>query len=450
MRGRSLVPETFDARRLGPELKRLRKPLRTITFMGMQFSSSNNDLKHFFNATRSIVSFLYVVKRLTRHVTELIRYGRGIQITGGNAVVGRLAKSAFDLKIPIRTGVAAKELIVENGIVKGVVAEKGGKTIRITARRGVVLATGGFARDVKRLASLYPHVKRGGEEISPTPPGIDTGDGIRMAEAIGANFEDSYPNAAAWIPASKVPIGKESYVFPHLVDRYKPGFIIVNRGGKRFCNEADSYHDVGAAMIKTCENDKETVAWEICDHTAIRKYGMGFAKPAPVPVFVYVNSGYLVKGRTIRELAQKTGIDPDTLEETVQRFNIGAQRGRDLEFHRGESAYNRYLGDADHKPNPCVAPIKDGPFYAVKLYMGDLGTFDGLKTDEHARVLNTSGQPIPGLYAAGNEMASVMGGSYPGAGITIGPGATFGYVAAQHIARLDIDTTLPTTPEATS
>jgi len=434
MRGRSLVPETFDARRLGPELKRLRKPLRTITFMGMQFSSSNNDLKHFFNATRSLTSFLYVVKRLTRHVTELARYGRGVQITGGNAVIGRLAKSAFDMKIPIRTGVAARELIVENGAVTGVVAEENGQTIRITARRGVVLATGGFARDVERLEHLYPHVERGGEEISPTPPGADTGDGIRMAEAIGAKFEDSYPNAAAWIPASKVPIGKETYVFPHLVDRYKPGFIMVNRGGYRFCNEADSYHDVGEAMIKTCEKDTETVAWEICDHKAIRKYGMGFAKPAPVPLFVYVNSGYLIKGDTIRELAQKTGIDTAALEDTVRRFNVGAEKGEDPEFGRGTTSYNRYLGDPLHKPNPCVAPINDGPYYAVKLFMGDLGTFDGLKTDEHARVLDTAGQPIAGLYAAGNEMASIMGGSYPGAGITIGPGATFGYIAARHIA----------------
>jgi predicted oxidoreductase len=161
---------------------------------------------------------------------------------------------------------------------------------------------------------------------------------------------------------------------------------------------------------------------------------MGFAKPAPVPLFVYVNSGYLIKGDTIRELAQKTGIDTAALEDTVRRFNVGAEKGEDPEFGRGTTSYNRYLGDPLHKPNPCVAPINDGPYYAVKLFMGDLGTFDGLKTDEHARVLDTAGQPIAGLYAAGNEMASIMGGSYPGAGITIGPGATFGYIAARHIA----------------
>jgi succinate dehydrogenase/fumarate reductase flavoprotein subunit len=223
-------------------------------------------------------------------------------------------------------------------------------------------------------------------------------------------------------------------VFPHLVDRYKPGFIMVTRRGRRFCNEANSYHDVGAAMQRACEGETDTAAWLICDHKTIRKYGIGFAKPAPMPLLPYLRSGYLLRGHSLRELAEKAGIDPAALERTVQRFNEGAERGEDPEFGRGSTAFNRYLGDPSHQPNPCVGPIKQGPFYAVKLVMGDLGTFGGIRTDGCARVLGASGDPVPGLYAVGNDMASMMGGNYPGAGITLGPGMTFGYIAGRHIA----------------
>ena len=309
---------------------------------------------------------------------------------------------------------------------------EGGEDIR--ARRGVILACGGFARETERVAKLYPHLRRGGEHASPVPPG-NTGDGIRMAERLGAGFEDRYPNAAAWIPVSRVPYGNgETGVFPHLVDRYKPGFIMVARHGRRFCNEANSYHDVGEAMQRACEGEAETAAWLICDRRTIRKYGMGFAKPAPMPLLPYLRSGYLLHGRTLRALAEKAGIAPAALEDTVRRFNGGAERGEDPEFGRGSTAFNRHLGDAEHGPNPNVGPIGQGPYYAVKLVMGDLGTFGGIGTDARARVLGASGEPIPGLYAVGNDMASMMGGNYPGAGITLGPAMTFGYIAGRHVA----------------
>lgn len=432
--GRSVTAAPFDARLLGSELKRLRPPLSTITFIGMMFNSSNEDLKHFFRATRSLTSATYVAKRLLSHLKDLALYRRGVQVTSGNALVARLAKTAFDLGIPLLTGTAARNLLVEDGAVRGVCVQDKQGEYRIVSRRAVVLACGGFPHDVARIARAYPHVARGGEHFSPTPS-ANTGDGIRMAEEVGGSCKIRFPSPAAWMPVSRVPTGQGTFaLFPHLVDRYKPGVIAVNRRGKRFTNEANSYHDVGVALIADAEAEPETAAWLICDHPTIRKYGLGFAKPAPVPLSGYVRSGYLLTARTLRDLAEKAGIDPDGLEQTVHYFNIGATAGEDPEFGRGSTAFNRFLGDAEHKPNPNVAPIVKGPYYALKLWMGDLGTFDGLATDTVGRVLGAHSNPVRGLYAVGNDRASVMGGNYPGAGITLGPIMTFGYITGRHLA----------------
>src|SRR6266481_8784387 len=363
--GRSVTAAPFDARGLGDELKRLRPPLATITFIGMMFNSSNEDLKHFFRATRSLKSATYVAKRLISHLKDLALYRRGVQITSGNALAARLAKTCFDLGIPLLTSTAARQLIVEDGSVRGAQVSDDKGEFTITARRAVVMACGGFPHDRERISRVYPHLARGGEHFSPTPEG-NTGDGVRMAENVGASCEIRFPNAAAWMPVSRIPMGNGKVgLFPHLVDRYKPGIIAVNRRGKRFTNESNSYHDTGAAMIADGEGDAETGAWLICDHPTIRKYGLGYAKPAPVP-------------------------------------------------------------------------ISKAPYYALKVVMGDLGTFDGLTTDIVGRVLDGTFKPIPGLYAVGNDRASIMGGNYPGAGMTLGPIMTFGYVTGQHLAGRDV------------
>jgi succinate dehydrogenase/fumarate reductase flavoprotein subunit len=435
--GRSVIAAPYDASRLGADLARLRPPLETITFIGMMFNSTNADLKHFFNATRSIGSAMYVARRLASHIIDLARYRRGVNVTSGNALAARLAKTALDFGIPILTNTGARELIKENGRVIGALVTHEGTESRITARRGVVLACGGFPHDKERIAQAYPHVARGGEHLSPTPE-ANTGDGLRLAEMVGGHCDLRYPNAAAWMPVSKVPLGAgRTGAFPHLVDRYKPGVIAVNRHGRRFTNESNSYHDFGVAMIRDSEGEPETAAWLICDHATIRKYGLGFAKPAPVPLALYIRSGYLKKGRTLADLARVCGIDAIGLQDTITKYNVGAARGEDPQFGRGTTAFNRYLGDADHKPNPNVAVVGDGPYYAIKLVMGDLGSFDGLSTDRIGRVLGRDLSPIEGLYAVGNDRASVMGGNYPGAGITLGPIMTFGYVAGRHLAGLD-------------
>jgi len=174
--------------------------------------------------------------------------------------------------------------------------------------------------------------------------------------------------------------------------------------------------------------------WLICDKPTLAKYGLGYVKPAPMPLGPLLRNGYLVQGRTLAELAAKTGIDAAGLEKTVREYNTGAVKGEDPAFARGSTSFNRYLADPENKPNPCVAPVASSPFYAVKLVMGDLGTFDGIKTAVKGEVLRPDGSRIEGLYAVGNDRASIMGGNYPGAGITHGPNMTFGFVTGNAIA----------------
>jgi succinate dehydrogenase/fumarate reductase flavoprotein subunit len=318
--------------------------------------------------------------------------------------------------------------------VRGAMVEREGRLIRIHAKRGVVLACGGFPHDVIRRKAMFPHAPTGEEHYSPGPTG-NTGDGLRMAEAAGGCVEDTLPNAAAWVPVS-VTKRKDgtSGVMPHFIDRAKPGVIAVMRDGARFANEGNSYHDFVQEMMKAAKPGHEITAFLLCDHQTLRKYGLGCVPPFPMPIRRHLSTGYLMRGDTIAALAAQAGIDAGGLEATVTQFNSSAANGQDPAFGKGSRAYNRFQGDALHGPNPCIAPIENGPFYAIKMVIGDLGTYAGIRTDADARVLDANGNPIDGLYAAGNDMASIMGGNYPGAGITLGPALTFGYIAGKHLA----------------
>ncbi|WP_298728410.1 FAD-dependent oxidoreductase [uncultured Ferrovibrio sp.] len=433
--GRSICAEPFDGRELGDKIKTLRPPLAEITFVGMMIGSGK-ELLHFFNVTRSVVSAAYVAKLLVKYGRDLLTHGRAMRLTNGNALAGRLAKTAFDLGIPLWLNAPAGELIKEGDRVAGAIVQTQDGPVRVRAKRGVVLATGGFPHDIARRAKLYPHAPTGAEHWSPTPEG-NTGDGIKLAASLGATTADELPNAAAWVPVSRVPRRDGSFgVFPHFIDRAKPGVIAVTRAGTRFVNEGNCYHDFCQALVKAHKNlPGEICAWLICDHPTLRRYGLGHVKPFPVPIAHQLKNGYLKRGKTLAELAKVCGIDPVAFERTVAEFNKHARKGEDPQFGKGSTAYNRYLGDPTVTPNPCVAPVETGPFYAVQLVIGDLGSFAGLKADAQARVLDsTTGQPIPGLYAAGNDMASIMGGNYPGGGITLGPAMTFGYIAGRHAA----------------
>lgn len=435
--GRSMVARPFDGRELGKEIGRLRPPLQEITFLGMMIGSGK-ELLHFFNVLRSPVSAFFVGRLFAKFLRDKALHGRPMRLMNGNALVARLAASCFDKSVPIWTNAPARRLLEgPGGRIEGAIVDSREGPVRINARRGVVLAAGGFPHDIERRKRLFPHAPTGYAHASPAPPG-NTGDGIRLAEALGATTADELPNAAAWVPISR-PVRPDGTLgtFPHFVDRSKPGVIAVTRSGRRFVNESNSYHDFCQAMVARCQAESpggEICAFFIADHRAFRKYGLGYAKPAPVPFGRELKTGYITRGDTLAELGAQLGIDPEQLDRTVKAFNEHAAAGEDPEFHKGSTSYNRSLGDPDNKPNPCVAPIVKGPFYAVKLVVGDLGTFAGLKCDENARVLGDDGLPLEGLYSVGNDAASIMGGNYPGGGITLGPAVTFGYIAARHMA----------------
>ncbi|MBR0814154.1 FAD-dependent oxidoreductase [Bradyrhizobium diazoefficiens] len=431
--GRSMVTRPFDGRELGDLIKSLGMPLPELTVFGMMLGSGK-EIIHFMRVTKSLTSAVYVAKRLSRHLMDVLRYGRGMTLTNGNALAGRLAKSALDLKIPMWLSSPVRELTVENGTVTGAIVSREGRDVRIRARQGVVLACGGFPHDVERRKKMFPHAPTGNEHYSPGPTG-NSGDGLRLAESAGGHIEDRLPNAAAWVPVSLTTRKDGSKgVMPHFIDRAKPGVIAVMRDGRRFANEGNSYHDFVQAMVKAARPGEEIAAYLVCDHKTLRKYGLGCVPPFPMPLGHHLNTGYLMRGDTLEALAAKAGIDPKAFVETVGQFNATAPLGHDAAFGKGSKAYNRYQGDAMHGPNPCVAPIENGPFYAIKMMVGDLGTYAGIVTDENARALDAEGRVIPGLYAAGNDMASIMGGNYPGAGITLGPALTFGYIAGRHLA----------------
>lgn len=435
--GRSLLPEPFDGRILGEQFKHLRAPLATMMLYG-GMSVGREDIPHLLNVTRSARSALHVAAMLARYALDRLSFPRGTRITNGNALIASMAKSAMELGIPIWLSSPLEKLLMDKGNVVGALVKREGNTVEVNAKRGVVLACGGFPRNDAMRAKYFGHVGQG-KSHQPLAPEGNTGDGIRVAMEAGAKFTADAVHPAAWTPVSLVPQSDGATVpYPHFIDRCKPGYIAVDRRGRRFGNEADSYHDFIPLLLEQCRDDDEAEAWIVCDHRAIRRYGLGVAPPSPGRLAPHLRSGYIAHADTPEALAKKLGIDVAGFAEQIARYNRDAERGEDPEFNKGTNAYNLFGGDPTHKPNPCVAPLVTPPYYAVRIIPGDLGTFIGLATDGYARVLHVDGRPVPGLYAVGNDQASVMGGTYPGAGITLGPAMTFGYIAGRHLAGAEI------------
>jgi succinate dehydrogenase/fumarate reductase flavoprotein subunit len=430
---RSLGSVEYDARKMGDLMKTLKGELPQTLFMGLALGSSL-EMKNFMAAGRSITAMGFVLRRMALHFRDLALHGSSQRIVRGRALIARLGRSARDLGVEMWLSAPAVGLVHEKGRVAGVEVQRREGRVTVHARHGVVLAAGGYPRDRARRAQHHPGLAATMEPVLPVPMG-NTGDSARMAEAIGARFNGHMAQAAAWMPTSKLPGATDfTGVWPHLVERTKPGFIMVLSDGRRFCNESAPYHDVVPEMIKAFDRTGLDACWMICDARALKRWGMGFVRPFPIPHGGYVRSGYLKRGRTLEDLARICGIDGAELAATVERFNGFSRTGSDLDFRRGENAYDRHHGDEENTPNPTLGPIEHGPFYAVRIYPGEITSYKGLATDANARVLDQADAPIPGLYAVGNDQANVFGGSYPGAGATIGPGMVFGWLAARHIA----------------
>lgn len=431
--GRQVGPQPLNARRLPKRLRgKLLRQMYETSFLGMGIMAGP-DLQHFLHATRSVRSFAHAARRVSTHLFDLAVYRRGMSFVNGTALVARLAKSADDLGVRMYVDSPARSLIEEDGAVRGAVVATPRGEVTVRARRGTVLATGGFSGDAERVREHFP--KTTGVDHHTLAPAGNTGDGIRMAEAVGGVLDTSGASPAAWCPVSlmRLPNGRTA-TFPHIIDRGKPGVIGVLRTGERFVNEGDGYYQYVSAMIDATPEGEEVASWLVCDHRFQRLYPFGMSKPFPVPQFPYLANGYLRHGRSLEELARDCGIDPVGLRRTVEEFNAHARAGEDPVFGRGATDFNRSSGDWMNEPNPSLAPIEQGPFYAVKVHPGSFGTFAGLRTDEHARVVGADGAPVGGLYAAGTDQSNVMGGHYPSGGINIGPAMTFGYVAGRHLA----------------
>lgn len=426
--GRAVVPKPFDGRLLGADFKRLRAPIpEFMIFGGMMVGKP--DMAPLIGRFKSFGNFFYAAKLFARFLADRLRFPRGTRITMGNALAGRLYYSLKQRNVPILFGAAVSELTRDGARITGARLSVGGKDIVVKARKGVVLATGG-----------YGHNKALRDKFMPQPVPVhsmsfagNNGDGITIATNAGAAIMDQGPSGL-WTPAS-ITMRRDGStgLYPHFMfDRAKPGLVAVNSAGRRFVNEAVSYHDFVLAMFESHKHVPSIPAWLICDAPFIKRYGLGVIYPGHGNLQKFVDSGYLVRAASLDELAGRINVDAAQLAVTVARHNDFAETGVDVDFGKGETELNRFNGDAAHSPNPCIGPLGTPPFYALAVWPADIAVSTGLRTDGNARVLDETGEPIPGLYACGNDMASVMGGGYPGPGTTLGPAIVFAYRAAMH------------------
>ena len=429
--GRALEPLPFDGRLLGKALSVIRKPIPEFTIFGGMMVD-RTDIGHLLSLTKKWASFKHAIKILSLYALDRVRgSARGSRLVMGNALIGRLLQSLLEHKVDIVLETDVHKLLTDQDRVTGVVLQHGGATRTMHANKGVVLAAGGFNHHPqKRKALLQSPVTA----YSPSASG-HTGRMQDLALEIGAHFADGGADHVFWAPVSvKKRSDGSTAVFPHFVmDRSKPGTVCVNQQGARFTNESQSYHLFVRAMLDADKSTPTVPAFIITDAKGLLKYGLGMVRMGTKNPQSFIDEGYLLKGDSVEGLAKQIGADPNVLSQTINDMNRFAETGVDPQFGRGSTAYHRANGDATHSgPNPCLGPIQTAPFYAVKLYPGDIGAASGLAINGDAQVLREGGQAIAGLYACGNEAQSIAGGTYPGPGITIGPAITFAYRAINH------------------
>ncbi|OBI28003.1 FAD-binding protein [Mycobacterium sp. E2238] len=438
--GSTINVPPIDLRRLGPDEHKLLQPL-ALAPRGIWLGPK--ELRTFYRVRQSWAGKGVLLKLISRMVRARVFGERMAAI--GQSLAARLRLAMRERGIPLWLDSPMTELLTDaDGTVTGVSLERGGETQRIGARLGVILASGGFDHDLAWRKELLPVVDQDWSFGNPAA----MGDGIRAAQKVGAATE--LLDEAWWFPAIQWPDGRMQFM---LNERMMPAQFIVNGNGKRFINEAAPYMDFGHAMIDGHKSGVTHIpCWLLTDHRSWNRYVIGGHLPipkipgAPVPTGRKVPSAWLESGvvkaaMTWEEMAGRIGVPAHNLSETARRFNELARKGHDDDFNRGDSVYDNYYGDPT-LPNPNLYPLGDPPYYAFRIVLGDLGTSGGLRTDEFARVLRDDDTVVPGLYAVGNTSAPVMGRSYAGAGATIGPAMTFGFVAANHLAAQAANRTL--------
>lgn len=429
---RTMEPLVFDLSQLGDELENQREPYPGTLLMG-RIAMTQVDAHTLLCRGRG---WLWLtLKMLWRYWTDFAwrrRHGkRDRRAALGQALIGQLRHAMLKKDIPLWLKTGLHSLVEEDGRVTGVVAEQGGRTLRLSARRGVVLASGGFESNQAMREQYLPQPTQASWSVA---PGCNKGDGIRAGQELGADVEFMH---LTWGTPSVVTPGM-SNAAGLFMERQLPGCVVVNGQGRRFVNEAIAYTEFVYAMIEDHEKNGAAVpCWMIFDATFRRKYPVGPLMPSMMQPDSklpksWENKVYW-KADSLSELANKIGVDAQGLAQSVADINTFAKTGVDEQFRKGGNVFDRYYGDPNVSPNPCLAPIKKAPFYAICLHPGEIGTKGGLVIDETARVLRKDGSVIPGLYAIGNCSGAVMGRTYPGPGATLGPAMTFGYLAAQNI-----------------
>ncbi|TAK53788.1 MAG: FAD-dependent oxidoreductase [Gammaproteobacteria bacterium] len=372
-------------------------------------------------------TFLRIALKYWLDVGQRWKTPRDRRLTGGGALIARLMVALRQQGVPVHLSTSLMEFIVEDGRVTGAIVAADGLPQRIRTARGVIVASGGFERNAEMRGRWLPQ-----PTTTAWSAGVpsNTGEPIAAAMRIGVAMHNL--DSAWWAPGFK--LADEDRARPMFVERALPGSIMVDQGGQRFCNEAASYHVTGGIMARRAASGTAPT-WFLFDARYRGKYAIGPLFPGPPRLDARLRPSMralLRRADSIADLARATGLPAAALEATVARFNSMAQQGRDEDFHRGESLYDRYYGDAAVAPNPSLAPLTRPPFYALPIWPCEIGTNGGILADEFGRALRADGTPLAGLYAAGNCAASPMGRSYPAAGATLGSGMTFGYIAARH------------------
>lgn len=422
--GRILSPREYDGKKLGARFSELRPGREEFNAPG-GFMIDLFDLPYLANMG-SPKSMLHFGKLGLRFMFDKLRgYKRGTRLTMGNALIAALAKSAIDAGVTLRHSVAVEGLLMDGRRAVGVKLKAGGKIEEHKSRLGVVLASGGFSANEQLRRAYMPFPD---QHVSIVPY-ENTGDGMSMALEAGASIDGENLANATWAVVSTHRCA-DGYLarYAHLMDMSKPGCIAVNSKGERFGNEASQH------FVTAIHKSGSVPAWIINDAPSVKKYGLGLIYPGAPNLKRLVKEGYVIEGATLPDLGGKIGVDAEGLERTVARINEFAKTGVDEDFGKGATLIDQEIGDYNHKPNPCVGPLRTGPFYAVKIFPGDGSTTTGVKIDAQCRVLDANGAPLEGLYAAGLDANSIWRGRTPAHGCNVGPALVLGYIAGKSIA----------------